>query len=419
MISSRRPLGAVAASVLTIWGVGFSSTTALSQAARISTPGPTGKDTAQIQQFLKSLPQIAPPVFDERQALILVSLPLACIDKPQTRSATREYLYEGTMRLMDGYDKNRAFYGCNDWHSAVNSTWTIVRVLKSFPNIAVASLMKEKLTAHLSKKNIDGEMEFFKDNRSFERPFGYAWLLKLYGELETLDNADAKQWAEAVRPLAKVLASRLVDYLKQLPYPMRVGVHANTSYSLYMMFAYASAEQDTMLKSAITDTAKRFYLNDSSCPADYEPSASDFLSLCLTEASLMSQVLDPTQFLRWHDSFMPPVYSPKFKPLTMSPRAGKKDIEALTESGMIGDTSHLVGMSFYRAEALAHIANALPKDDPRSEAYSRLAAFHAAEGLAALGDTGYAGSHWVATYAVDYFITAGLRHTDARPSTQD
>jgi hypothetical protein len=131
----------------------------------------------------------------------------------------------------------------------------------------------------------------------------------------------------------------------------------------------------------------------------------------------MGQLLEPAQFVQWHDKFMPPVYSAKFKPLTTSADVGKKDIEALTESGMIGGTSHLVGMAFYRAAALAHIANALAKDDPLRAAYSRLAAAHAARGLVELGDTGYAGSHWVASYAVDYFTTAG-RNSEGVRTTQ-
>ena len=32
-----------------------------------------------------------------------------------------------------------AFYGCFDWHSAVNSTWTMVAVLKQFPLIPAAA----------------------------------------------------------------------------------------------------------------------------------------------------------------------------------------------------------------------------------------------------------------------------------------
>ena len=38
-----------------------------------------------------------------------------------------------------------AFYGCTDWHSAVNSTWAMVKVLKDFPDAPLGGLIREKL----------------------------------------------------------------------------------------------------------------------------------------------------------------------------------------------------------------------------------------------------------------------------------
>src|SRR5262249_16459662 len=107
---------------------------------------------------------------DETQALALIALPLSCIDHPQTRSEEGSigYLFDLNTRLIEGFDRRRVFYECADWHSAVNSTWTLIRTLKTFPKIAVAQLIREKLASHLDAA---GEMEFFKDAKSFERPY--------------------------------------------------------------------------------------------------------------------------------------------------------------------------------------------------------------------------------------------------------
>jgi len=87
--------------------------------------------------------------FDKDTAMWLVTLPLGCIDKLHAPPRGRGYVYESAVTLKPGFDKTRAFYGCFDWHSAVNSTWTMVRILKSHPDLPVARLVREKLSEHL------------------------------------------------------------------------------------------------------------------------------------------------------------------------------------------------------------------------------------------------------------------------------
>ena len=83
----------------------------------------------QTSQYLKSLPPAQKPVFDQTEMVALASLPLSCIDHPQQfydHPQTYLWVYDGKAHPTEDYDKNRAFYGCYDWHSAVNSTWTLV-----------------------------------------------------------------------------------------------------------------------------------------------------------------------------------------------------------------------------------------------------------------------------------------------------
>ena len=43
----------------------------------------------------------------------------------------------------------------------------------------------------------------------FEKPYGYAWLLKLYGEAKTWDDPEGKRVATTLEPLAKWMAEAI------------------------------------------------------------------------------------------------------------------------------------------------------------------------------------------------------------------
>jgi hypothetical protein len=352
----------------------------------------------ELKAYLGSLPEAQFPVFNQEQAMALVALPLSCVDHPQAVPEQRvDYLWvhDGKSHLLDAYDKNRAFYGCFDWHSAVNSTWTMVAVLKQFPQIAVGPLIRMELKEHLNKKNIEGEMEYFKSAKNFEVPYGYAWLLKLYAELLTWDDADAKTWAANVAPLAQQFSKKLAEYFTDLPYPTRSGMHPNTAFSLSLLLDYTEIANDAALRDAATKTAKRFFLNDRACPTAYEPGGSEFLSPCLAEAGLMSKILDREQFLPWLNDFLPAIYSPAFKPLT-----APVDVANIKKEDLQAGKSHLIGLAFQRGQALADISRMLPANDPRIPVLRRLAVINGRSGFQALTAAGYYGSHWLATYAV-------------------
>ena len=352
----------------------------------------------QLSLFLAGLPPAQMPSLTEQQALAMVAMPLSCLDHPQAIPEQRvDYLWvhETKPHMLDAYDKNRAFYGCFDWHSAVNSTWTMVAVLKQFPNIPVGRLIQEKLKDHLDKKNIEGEMEFFKAAKNFEVPYGYAWLLKLYAELQGWDNPEAKKYAANLAPLVQQFSKKLVTYFTDLPFPTRSGLHPNTAFSLGLVLDYTEIVSDPPLREIALKTANRFFLADTHCPTAYEPGGTEFLSPCLAEARLMSRVLDRQRIAQWLTDFLPPAYTDAFKPLTVP-----VDVTGITKDEQLAGKSHLIGLAFQRAEAMMGIVNALPADDPRVPVLTRLAAINATSGFKALADAGYYGSHWLGTYAV-------------------
>jgi hypothetical protein len=368
-------------------------------------------------QYLKSLPPAQRPVFDAAQIVALASLPLSCIDHPQPLSdhpQTYLWVYDDKAHPAQAYDRNRAFYGCYDWHSAVNSTWTLLALLRQDPKMFLAPVIRQRLTEHLGKDNITGEINFFSydqpgdaESKEFERPYGYTWLLKLYGELKSWNDPDAQKLAANMQPLVKLLTTKYIDYLQSLPYPMRVGVHPNTALTMSFALDYTNATADPEVKTAIHDAAVRFFGNDKNCPTAYEPSNGDFASPCLAEAMLMGRVLDQKSFVAWLDEFLPPVYSPAFKVYqseidTSRIKASGSNADAEDKNGLLGSKSHLIGLAFQRAADLLGIASALPPNDPRVPVFQHLADFNAQQGFQKIGDAGYLGQHWLSTYAVLY-----------------
>ena len=147
------------------------------------------------------------------------------------KGAKKQYPNKPGHVLLDDADAKTpralhpAFYGCYDWHSAVHGHWMLVRLLKQFPDLPEAKDSRAVLNEHLTAANIQAEVDYFtrKEEKSFERPYGWAWLLKLAEELHGWDDADAKKWSEAVKPLAEADRGALRRVLPEadLPDPHR------------------------------------------------------------------------------------------------------------------------------------------------------------------------------------------------------
>jgi hypothetical protein len=357
-------------------------------------------DARELSTYLNTLPAVEAPAFTQERALALVAMPLACVDHPHALPEQRvDYLWvhDSKARIAETYATTRAFYGCSDWHSAANSTWTMITVLKQFPQIPVGKLIREKLNDHLGKKNIEGEMEFFKTAKNFEVPYGYAWFLKIYAELVSWKDPEANTWAQNLAPMVEQFSKKLQEYYTDLQFPSRPGLHPNTANTIGLLLDYTNVVNDVALKEVVLKTANRFFLKDRACPTAYEPAGTDFLSPCLAEARLMSVVLDQPHFESWLDGFLPPVYSEAFQSLTKP-----VDVSGVKKKDLEGGKSHLIGLGFSRGQFLVEIANALPAGDPRIPVFRRLAAINVNGAYQALADAGYAGSHWFATYAVLY-----------------
>jgi hypothetical protein len=363
---------------------------------------------SDLTSFYASLPNVAPPPLDQTLALKLSAMPLSCMDHPQPRPNAVPYLWEPTFTPVPDYETTRAFYGCYDWHSAVNSAWTLVRMLKMFPDLPTAPAIRQKLNDHFGATNVAGDLMFMRGAGAFELPYGYAWLLRLQFELKSWADSDAVRWSANLEPLATYMSERLATYLKELPQAVRTGVHPNTAMAMDNALGYARAF-DPALYAAIRESATRLFSRDIHCNTAAEPGPSDFASPCLMEASIMGQLMDPAAFVPWLDAFLPPLYSNEFHPLTQG-----LGPEFVKNPAAIASKSHIVGLAFVRATSMGELANALPPSDPRVPVLRRLAAMQATTGFPLMGAVGYDGSHYYASWATTYLITETNRETVTR-----
>ena len=285
-----------------------------------------------------------------------------------------------------------AFYGCFDWHSSVHGHWMLVRLLKLFPDMPRAEEIRGKLKENLSAANIRGEMRVFgtKDNESFERTYGWAWLLQLQNELLTWNDPLGRELSSNVAPLAHLISRLFCAYLPKMNYPVRVGEHTNLAFGLRLAFDYAALAKDDTLKRAILQTAIRFYRNDTNYPITWEPGGNDFLSPALEEADLMWRILPAPAYNTWLVKFLPALTHPDFD----------------LQPGQVQDRSdgklvHLDGLNLSRAWDLYGIARHFRGN--RDRLYE-LANRHLTEALPHVASGDYMGEHWLASFAV-YALT--------------
>jgi Protein of unknown function (DUF2891) len=296
-----------------------------------------------------------------------------------------------------------AFYGCFDWHSSVHGHWMLVRLLRRFPDLPEAKQIRSVLAEHLTQPNLQAEADYFAqpNRQSFERTYGWAWLLKLAEELHGWDDAEARQWSRNLQPLAEVIVARYQDFLPKQTYPIRTGVHPNTAFGLAFALDYARAVGNGPLRERIEERSRTYFAADASYPAAWEPGGEDFFSPSLMEADLMRRVLSPEEFQEWFQRFLPTIAAGEPKslltPATVADRSDPKIV-------------HLDGLNLSRAWCMRGIAAVLPADDAARRALTESAAAHAAAGLRHVASGDYAGEHWLASFAV-YLLATGQRES--------
>jgi hypothetical protein len=329
--------------------------------------------------------KIPTPQLNLQQANNLAQLPLHCLET--------EYPNKMGHVTASPEDQKRptvqhpVFYGCFDWHSAVHGYWSAITLIKNFPELDQREDLLQKIQRNLTEENIQVEIAYLntKDNTSFERTYGWAWLLKLQQELDSWDSAEGEKLSQILQPLSDVVTKRYVEYLPKLNYAIRVGEHSNTAFGMAFAYDYAVHAQNEALKTTIEAKANEFYLNDTGCPISWEPSGYDFLSPCLEEVDIMRRILPAALFHSWVKDFLPEI------------EKGIVDIQIGKVSDRTdGKLVHIDGLNLSRAWVLYGLAAQYPQYSNLTE----IADAHITNTLPNLVADDYAGGHWLGTFAI-------------------
>lgn len=320
------------------------------------------------------------------QANHLASLPIKCLQQ-EYPNKLGQMLVDST-EIQNPKKLHPSFYGCFDWHSSVHGHWSLVFLLKKFPNLAQRESIIKKLQVNLSKENIQAEIDYLskKHEKSFERTYGWNWLLKLQLELETFNEPFAQELAQNLKPLSNLIIERYIEFLPKLLYPIRVGTHSNTAFGLTFAWDYAVHSNNITFQNSIKENSIRLFQNDINCPFNWEPSGTDFLSPCLEEMGLMQRVLQQDDFMKWLKKFAPKLFNKKFK-WEVAKVSDRTD----------GHLVHLDGLNFSRAWNLYHLINDYPKQFGHLKS---LADVHMNFSLPSVVDGNYEGEHWLASFAL-------------------
>jgi hypothetical protein len=274
------------------------------------------------------------------------------------------------------------FFGSFDWHSCVHGWWTLLTLRRLYPHIGEASAVVELADSSFTGEKVGAELAYLERplSRGFERPYGWAWLLRLHLEA----TKHERRWG-AVEPLARAFAERLRAYLDVLTYPIRVGTHFNTAFALILSLEWAEAFDDA-LAHQIRDRARHWFGADRDCQA-WEPGGDEFLSPALIEALCMAKT-EPALFPGWFAEFLPRI--DQHEPATLF-------APAIVSDRSDGKIAHLDGLNLTRAWCWRSIAPLLPS--PERAIAVDTADVHLAAALPHIaGD--YMGEHWLASFAL-------------------
>ncbi len=333
------------------------------------------------------------PALDLKQASRLAELALYCICREYPNKL--DHVINDQADVRSPKQLHPTFYGCFDWHSSVHGHWMLVRLLRLLPDLPRADEIRAALSSNLTEQNILAETAYLQqpNRRSFERTYGWAWLLKLAEELHTWadEDSDARAWALNLQPLAHAFVARYLDFLPTQAYPIRTGTHPNTAFGLAFALDYARTVGHLELERLIVERSLMYFSADRNYSAEWEPGGGDFLSPALVETDLMRRVLSYDEFREWLWGFLPGLARGEpaslFRPASVADRTDPQIV-------------HLDGLNLSRAWCMRNIASALSPQDPAYTVLTEAADRHEQASLRHVASGDYMGEHWLASFAV-------------------
>ncbi|MBT2568631.1 DUF2891 family protein [Arthrobacter sp. ISL-85] len=303
-----------------------------------------------------------------------------------------------------------AFYTSFDWHSCVHMHWLGVSLLAStagspleasdggtaaWVDAPTAASLREALGANLTTAKLAVERDYLMANPSWERPYGWAWLMRLAATCSASSDAQIREWGTALEPLVDAVAELSVAWMAKAQYPVRHGLHTNAAFGVgYMLDAFRSLGRDDAAK-ACEEAVLGWFGNDRGWPGDWEISGQDFLSAGLSEADLMRRILSADEFAAWFADFLPGLSTESriLQPVSVTDETD-------------GYLVHLHGLNLTRAGQVARIITAL-RGSGSVEASAAVAVLSEAldpllkAGLSGLESGDFMSTHWLASFAWD------------------
>ena len=350
--------------------------------------------------LFSSLTLASDPNAEQNYAKVFSNLAMDCVHKEYSNKIA--HFMNSDADLKPPRELYPAFYGCFDWHSSVHGHWLLMRLLNTHESEVDSSLIAGMLNESITAENIAGVLASYSrpGMKSFERPYGIAWLLQLTAELRQSEREDAARWLNHLLPLEQRAVSNISEWLPKLSFPIRTGEHSQTAFAFGLMLDWAHIAGDREFESLLKSRVRELYVSDTNCPLAYEPSGQDFLSPCIAEADLMRRVLTQAEFSAWLSKFFP----------TLTGKTGADWLMPATVTDKSdGKLAHLDGLNTSRAWMLEGIMSALPMTDARRTPLKFTVEAHRKAGLdAVLGDMHYMGSHWLGSFATYLQTQRGL-----------
>ncbi len=329
----------------------------------------------------------------------LARVALAHVARPFPFQFTHLVADESEGHDLDPQRLHPVFGGSYDWHSSVHMHWSLARLLNRAgagvsPDVApLAPEIVQRFDQAFTPEHVGRELAYVARPAAahWERPYGWAWLLKLYAELAVCVHPNAHAWRSALAPLADLLADRLYDYLGRLPHPVRHGVHGNTAFAMILALQFANTVGDAEFAAHLRERAGVFFGDDRDYRLAFDRSGEDFLSPALTEALLMSFALPRAEFLDWFGGFLPEVADanhPFFAPVSVG-AANETDARI----------AHLHGLNLSRTWALRGLMQQLtPGEDPRWQRFGEAAGAALAVAAPAVVGGDDVSTHWLVSF---------------------
>lgn len=317
----------------------------------------------------------------------LAACALQAINTPYPHKLDHLLLNDGDNPLPR--DIHPVFDGCYDWHSSVHMHWSLLTLCRLAPSLPQAGAIEAHFGDRFTPGLVERERAYAAQagRGSFERPYGWAWLLKLQQRLEEPPAFEgAPQWADAMRPFARDVAVRFAGFLARSHYAVRAGTHANSAFAMLLAWDYAQACGDAALANAIRHASWAWFGQDAHYPAAYEPSGTDFISPGLCEALLMQRV-HPQRFAGWWQGFQP----------------GDAGLAAWLRPAVVSDRLdaqlvHLDGLNLSRAWCLAALA--AHAEPALAERFADAATAHWRAAWPHVTGGDFVATHWLVSFAL-------------------